>query len=207
MSRRRSARGPGHAAGRALSGRAEALTARLAGRGYTWACQTSVMELADRPDLLARMHSAGCRQIYFGMESGARRVLSQYKSLDLDRAIAVFERAASLAHNNSSAGSDALQTVVGFMVGHPDDDEQSIEETIALALQLRRLGLDTVLSIMQPYPGSLIHAHPERYGVLIENDDYADYLYPKANMSTRCLSRAAISSLYARGLLRIMSTY
>jgi len=191
----------------AVPDRAESLVASLRKRGYVWSCQTSVMELVDRTNLLSRMYEAGCREVYFGLESGSRRILNQYKSIDLDRAMAVLTHAASFGKGNGIAGEDALQTVVGFMVGHPEDDEDSIEETIQFALTLRPLGIDTMISIMQPYPGSLIHQDPGRYGLNIEKTDYAEYLYPKANMATRKLSRKHISRLYAKGLLRIMQTY
>ena len=172
-------------------------------REYIWSCQTTIMELANRLDVLNLMFQAGCREIYFGIETGSKQMMHDTKGIDLDTALAVLNHAASL---NSGAG-DRLQTVVGFIIGHPDDTEESVEETIKLALQLRQLHIDTMLSIMQPYPGSLLYRTPERYGIKIENADYSEYLYPKANMSTQYLSRERIRALYASGLLRIMETY
>lgn len=187
--------------------RAMSLATLLGQRKYIWSCQTSVMELSDRFDVLTCMFEAGCREIYFGLESGSSRILDNYKGIDIERAITVIEHSASLHNGISQSPFNRLQTVVGFIIGHPEDDEQSIEETIQLALRLRRMRVDTMLSILQPYPGSAIFRHPDQYGVTIENNNYENYLYPKANISTKYLSRERINSLYASGLLRIMRTY
>jgi anaerobic magnesium-protoporphyrin IX monomethyl ester cyclase len=161
------------------------------------------MELTNRLDVLDLMFQAGCREIYFGLETGSKRMMHECKGIDLDAAMNVLNHAASL----SSGKGDRLQTVAGFIIGHPEDTEETVEETIQLALELRRLRIDTMLSIMQPYPGSLLHKTPERYGIKIENADYSEYLYPKANLSTQYLTRERIRTLYASGLLRIMETY
>ena len=186
--------------------RAAALSESLLDRGYIWSCQTTIMELAERIDVLDLMFEAGCREVYFGLETGSRRLMRKFKGIDLGVALTVLSHSASI-HNNSESKLNRLQTVVGFIIGHPEDDEESIEETIQFALRLRKLGIDTMLSIMQPYPGSLIHSQPELFGVKIENSDYSQYLYPKANISTSHLSRERIRSLYASGLLRVMKTY
>lgn len=187
--------------------RAAALAASVLDRGFIWSCQTTVMELAEKLDVLDLMFASGCREIYFGLETGSRRLLRECKGIELDAAMTVLTHAASLQNGRAGSKFNRLQTVVGFIVGHPEDDEQSIEETVQLALKLRRLGIDTMLSILQPYPGSMIHRSPGKYGVTIESNEYAQYLYPKANISTRHLKRDRIRELYASGLLRIMQTY
>jgi len=187
--------------------RAKSLAKSLLSRRYVWSCQTTIMELADRLDILDLMFEAGCREIYFGLETGSKRMMRECKGIELDRAMTVLTHAASLRSTNGRSDMERLQTVVGFIIGHPKDNEETIEETIQLALKLRRLDIDTMISIMQPYPGSLLHRFPKRYGVKIENTEYSEYLYPKANLSTRYLNRDRIRSLYASGLLRIMETY
>lgn len=180
----------------------------LLDREYIWSCQTSVMEFASNLSTLDLMYKSGCREIYFGLESGCKRILNDYKGIDLDIALSILDYSVNIhkKHNNKTA-LNRLQVVVGFIIGHPEDDEQSIEETIQLATQLRSKGIDTMLSILQPYPGSLIHNYPDRYKVTIKNKNYKDYLYPKSNISTKFLSRNKIRDLYASGLFRIMKTY
>ena len=160
--------------------RAAALSKALLSRSYVWACQTTVMELAGRLDVLDLMFEAGCREVYFGLETGSRRLMQQYKGLNPERALVVLTHAASRVSNGNGHPASRLQTVAGFILGHPEDDEQSIEETVQFALTLRSMGVDTMMSIMQPYPGSLLHRTPARYGVTIENTSFEDYLYPKA---------------------------
>lgn len=186
---------------------AEAFAKAILDSGYIWSCQTTVMGLANHCNVLDLMFAAGCREIYFGLETGSRRLLRTSKGIDLESAMTVLMHSRSLQHGNGVERLDRLQTVVGFIIGHPEDDEQSVEETIQCALRLRSYGIDTMLSILQPYPGSMIYSNPEQYGVTIESSDYSQYLYPKANISTRYLSRDKIRHLYAAGLFRIMNTY
>ena len=187
--------------------RALELADAIGTRQVVWSCQATIMELGDRVEVLDRLFAAGCREIYFGMESGNRELLQRLKRIDLDQAMEVLGHAASLERTSKNGDAERLQTVVGFIVGHPEDDQSTIQDTFEVALGLRKMGIDTMVSIMQPYPGSLVHANPQHYGVVIENQDFSQYLYPKANISTRNLSRDAIRRLYASGLLRIIQTY
>lgn len=187
--------------------RTQQVVSSLETRPYLWSCQTTISQFNVRPDLLDAMFRAGCREIYFGLESGSRRILSSYKAIDLDAAVDTLRYAASYAAGQGDGALTRLRVVVGFIIGHPEDDEQSVEETIAFALALRRIGIDTMLSILQPYPGSAIANNPDRYGVTVIGNDYAAYLYPRANIATRYLSRETIRGLYAKGLWQIMQTY
>ena len=168
-----------------------------------WSCQTSIMELQNNINLLDVMFESGCREIYFGVESGSKRILKKYKGIDLDVAFSIIEYCSQIFEDKLTR----LQIVVGFIIGHPEDDEQSIEDTIKVAVKLRSLGVDTMLSILQPYPGSLIFNNPGHFNIKIENYNFRDYLYPKSNISTWYLTRHQIKNLYASALFRIMKTY
>lgn len=185
---------------------AASLVNALGTRQYVWSCQATVMEFAGHEDMLEKMYRSGCREVYFGLESGSDHILSSYKRITRDRALRVIRRAADWGCGGKG-GADPLRIVVGFIVGHPDDDEGSVQDTVDLAVQLRSEGIDTMMSILQPYPGSLIHRAPERYGVRITGTDYSQYLYARANVATRHLQPEALTRLYAAGLLRIMETY
>ena len=184
---------------------ASSISKFLLNRQYIWSCQTSVMEFASDLGTLDLMYESGCREIYFGLESGSERILKNYKGIDLDTAIYILEYAVNIPKKVKTR--NRLQIVVGFIIGHPEDDEQSIEDTIQTAIKLRTLGIDTMLSILQPYPGSMIHKCSGNYGITIENSNLNDYLYPQSNISTKLLSRKKIKELYASGLYRIIKTY
>lgn len=179
----------------------------LINKNYIWSCQTSVMEFRDNLNLLDLMYESGCREIYFGLESGSNRILKDYKGIESNEAISILDYCLKFNKDLKISSFNNLQIVVGFIIGHPEDDEKSIEETIQLALKLRVKGIDTMLSILQPYPGSLIYNNPKKYGVKIENLNFADYLYPKSNISNKYLSKDRIRELYSSGLYRIMKTY
>jgi radical SAM superfamily enzyme YgiQ (UPF0313 family) len=110
------------------------------------------------------MKQAGCKRVGFGVESGNQAVLDAIKKRQTpDDA----RRAFTLA---KAAG---LQTMGFFIFGLPADTEESMEDTIRLALEL-----DPDLAnfmIAAPYPGTELWEIAQRDGRLFSMDwrDYA----------------------------------
>ncbi|UCD58294.1 MAG: radical SAM protein, partial [Candidatus Hydrogenedentota bacterium] len=92
---------------------------------FQWICYS-------RPDVvneevLLKMKEAGCHTIMFGVESGSPRILSSYiKGYTLDRIHETFALCSRLG----------IRTVGTFILGLPEDTEQSCRETIELACSL-----------------------------------------------------------------------
>ncbi|HUW95053.1 MAG TPA: radical SAM protein, partial [Anaerolineae bacterium] len=111
---------------------------------------------ADNTDLelFQLMKAAGCRRVGFGVESGNQRVLDMMKKgQTIDDVRQAFR-------NARQAG---LQTIGFFIFGLPGDDEESMEDTIRLAMEL-----DPDLAnfmIAAPFPGT------ELYQMVIEQGD------------------------------------
>jgi len=100
------------------------------GLDITWTCRTRV-DVADE-EILKDAASAGCRMIFWGIESSSQAVLdSVSKGIRREQT----ERAVKAAR---AAGIRSL----GFlMVGAPGDTEQSVRETMAF---VKNIGLDYV---------------------------------------------------------------
>lgn len=73
------------------------------------------------------MVKAGCRTLYFGMESANQRILDYYK-----KRIAP-EQSKVAAHNARKAGMDII--VGSFIVGAPDETRKEIQDTLRFARQ------------------------------------------------------------------------
>lgn len=108
-----------------------------------WVAQTRV-DTADL-DVFERMKAAGCRKVEVGVESGNQDVLNRVnKGINLAR----IEETVQLA---KKAG---LHIACTFIIGHPFETEQTIQDTIDFAVKLKPNSLS--LGIMSPYPGTEI---------------------------------------------------
>ncbi len=102
-----------------------------------WQCLSRVDTLDS--EIASKMREAGCRRIYFGIESGDERILKiMKKEVNL-------ETAEHAVHNANSAD---IETGAFFIIGYPGDTDETIINTIRFATSLP---LD-YLSFTLPYP-------------------------------------------------------
>jgi anaerobic magnesium-protoporphyrin IX monomethyl ester cyclase len=111
---------------------------------------------ADNTDLelFQLMKQAGCKRVGFGVESGNQRVL------DIIKKGQTIDDVRQAFANARQAG---LQTIGFFIFGLPGENEETMEDTIKLALEL-----DPDLAnfmIAAPYPGTAL------YDIVLEEGD------------------------------------
>lgn len=146
------------------------LCAGLTPLGVQWMCNTRV-EAVDR-DMLAAMHAAGCRIVFYGVESGSEdtlRRLDRTKKPMLNRVREVF----AWTH---AAG---IETVGTLMIGTPYDDLQTIRRNVAF---LRSLNPTHVyISIYNVTPGAREYDEAlakgrlfDRAGRVVDEPDWSD---------------------------------
>ncbi|KKL41715.1 hypothetical protein LCGC14_2367520, partial [marine sediment metagenome] len=132
--------------------------------GVTWSCTNGIRVDSVTQELLLKMRQAGCHRVGFGIETGSQEILdSMGKRISLEQV----ERAVGMARK---AG---IETFGFFMLGFPDDTEQTMQSTIRLA---RKLPLDLAkASVIMPFPGCAIHEEYARKGLLSPPGDYRNY--------------------------------
>ncbi len=123
---------------------------------------TSRVNLIDE-QLAKKMYDAGCRTIYFGIESGDQRMLDFIKKgITLEqakKAVEVVKKVGLMAHGS-------------FIIGLPTDTKETIEKTIQFALSLP---LDVAtFHIAVPYPNTEFERIAEGYGT-IKSRDWSKY--------------------------------
>jgi radical SAM superfamily enzyme YgiQ (UPF0313 family) len=116
-----------------------------------WMCEGRV-DQASR-SMLQAMVAAGCRMIYFGIESANPHILAYYrKQITPQQAIQAIQ-------NAHDAGIDVI--VGSFIIGAPNETLEDIQRTLSFA---RRLPLDIVqINVLRANPGTpiwneLVHA-------------------------------------------------
>ncbi|MBF0339354.1 MAG: B12-binding domain-containing radical SAM protein [Magnetococcales bacterium] len=121
-------------------------------RAYHW-------QISARPDqvdaeLLERLRHAGCRGIYFGIETGSQR---------LQKVVRKNLRVARAVENILMAKQSGLLVTVSFIIGFPDETEEDLRATLrvfgTLATQPEMV---VQMHLLTPLAGSaLVSAHPE----------------------------------------------
>lgn len=109
-----------------------------------WCCQTRTDQI-DEP-LLRLMKLSGCRLIHFGVETGSRRIAeSTRKQVTVEaqrQGVALAQRV-------------GIETLCFFLLGHPGETQQEMQQTVRLARQLN----PTYASFhrVTPYQGSPLY--------------------------------------------------
>ncbi len=114
-------------------------------RGLTWTALTR-LDRVDA-DLLTRMHRAGCRRLYVGIESASPRVLDLYKKrLSLEE---IREKVPMIR-------ASGIEVCTFFIVGAPSETPEEIEASIHLALELEPDYI--IVTRIQYWPGTDLFA-------------------------------------------------
>ncbi|MCK5180524.1 MAG: radical SAM protein, partial [Candidatus Omnitrophica bacterium] len=91
----------------------------------TWACRSRI-DTVDK-ELLRQMKLAGCRRIYFGLESGVQEILDKVsKGISLAQIKEVIKMCQELG----------IRSLGFFLIGAPGDTKDNVERTVAFAKEL-----------------------------------------------------------------------
>jgi anaerobic magnesium-protoporphyrin IX monomethyl ester cyclase len=147
-----------------------------------WLCMGRVDNVTA--EMLSAMKRAGCREIFFGLESGSERLLGEMKKgitkEQMRMAVKLTQKAGIVA-----GGS--------FILGLPGEDDKSVRETLSFA---RSLGANYVqFAVATPFPGSELFEEVASKG-LLEIDSWADLDQTKgAVIRTKHLSKKELEGM------------
>jgi radical SAM superfamily enzyme YgiQ (UPF0313 family) len=132
---------------------------------FTWGCSART-DCVDE-ELIALMASAGCRGIFFGIETGSSRMQKIIdKGLELNDS----------AERVRSCDKFKINTAVSLMAGFPDETMSDLRATAAFFVDsLRYDHADPQLSILSPLSDTPIQK--QHKDSLVLNDDVADMSY------------------------------
>jgi radical SAM superfamily enzyme YgiQ (UPF0313 family) len=126
----------------------------LIGLGYEWSCSAR-MDCVDQ-ELLEQMSAAGCRAIYFGVETGSARL---QKSLEKRLDLALFDPTLDMCERLN------IRPTLSFITGYPDETKNDQSATLDRIGSTFRRSTPMVrqLHLLTPEPGTkLVAQHSER---------------------------------------------
>jgi hypothetical protein len=115
---------------------------------FTWECSART-DCVDR-DLLELMARSGCRSVFFGIETGSRKMQQVIdKDLDLDVAREMLE----VSERNG------IKTTAALITGFPEEDWEDVRETLRMFIYAARHSHShPQLNILAPLAGTPIHS-------------------------------------------------
>ena len=137
-----------------------------------WYCRARTNGL--NPELLERMHRAGCHYISFGVESGSPRILKRIrKKITLDHA-------RSAVRMSLDAG---MHVRCNFIASHPDETEDDLLQTLRFMTELeaQNARVQCDYAIMTIFPGTALEGIAREKGLLAPEFSWnAPAHFPKA---------------------------
>lgn len=125
---------------------------------FGWSCSART-DCVDE-ELLTLMAAAGCTGIFFGIETGSKRMQRTIdKDLDPVRAKVIIETAERLG----------IPTTVSLITGFPDENCDDLEETISMYMHsLRHARSSPQLNLLAPLAGTQIYSRYKEQMALAE---------------------------------------
>lgn len=147
-----------------------------------WGAESRVDVVTEK--LLARMAKLGCGSIQFGVESGSQEVVDKVgKRISLGQVEFAVECARRLG----------MHVCCSFIIGHPYDTEQTIMETLNLALHLQNeFSTQVLFSISTPYPGTYLYHHATDLGLDNLDTNFDNYNFLNPVFDTKSMTRQQI---------------
>jgi anaerobic magnesium-protoporphyrin IX monomethyl ester cyclase len=134
--------------------------------GLRWRAATRV----DRSsaDMLQAMFDAGCYEMAYGIEDPDQTVLDinnkGVKTKDIYKALATAKRI-------------GFKTRLYLMIGLPGQDENTSRRLIDFIDRVEPTVAD--LSTFVPFPGSDVFNNPHKYGIILNNTPWDDYVFTR----------------------------
>ncbi|PTD94754.1 hypothetical protein C9439_00825 [archaeon SCG-AAA382B04] len=154
---------------------------------FKWTCATRV-DLVDKP-LLQKMHKSGCSGIEFGVETGSQRVLDSInKDITVNRVKEVVKIANEIGFN----------TLCSFMFPLPEDDRESIRETVGFMKELKGMGANLIMSFTTPYPGTFLYENADDIGINILGSSWDEFDAKHLLIDTKYLSEKELKEMFKK---------
>ena len=150
----------------------------------TWTSFARVDTVSDA--LLAKMKTAGCHAVSFGIESANPQILKTIKkgiTLDqVEAAVGMCKRA-------------GITPYASFILGLPGETPETIKETMDFGKRLKHLGLAFGFHLLAPFPGTEVREQSDQYGIRILTDNWSHYHANRAIVETPAVNSRVLNEI------------
>jgi radical SAM superfamily enzyme YgiQ (UPF0313 family) len=155
--------------------------------GVRWVCESRANTINE--SIVREMADSGCFMIQFGVESGSQKILDSIKK---GISIEQVRKAVSWCIESK------VQPVCSFMVPHPEDTMDTLQQTETFMNELKKRGVQIFVSLTTPFPGTYLYHNAEKLGVEFASHDTNDFNLATPVISTKHLSIAQIEHVFER---------
>ena len=113
----------------------------------SWSCSARTTTMDE--EILEEFSTSKCQMIFYGIESGSRETLKYFKkNLDPTEALEVVRKTLQ----------KKIKVMTSFIVGAPEENEESVNQTLRLGLQCKVLGATSAhIHVLIPESGTEIY--------------------------------------------------
>lgn len=124
--------------------------------------------------------------IQFGVETGNAGIMNDIrKKITLEQV----ENAVDLSIKYG------MNVITSFIIGHPSDTVETVRDTINFAKKLVRKGVQTVFSVLTPFPGTNVFINRKELGIEIIDWDFTKWNLSIPVIRTKNLSKRDLKTL------------
>lgn len=154
----------------------------------TWSCTGRIETLSE--ELIKGLSNAGCKGIFFGVESGSEKVLKQ---------LGRHYTPDGVYHTYLNCLKYGIRPYFSFIIGLPFENTDDLELTYRLIEKLE--GVENGVHILTPLPGTPILNEAQKYGLKIRkhNPEILD-INSSSLLSTEYFSTEYINEAYRKAV-------
>ena len=116
----------------------------------SWSCSTRPDQVDE--ETLRALASSGCQAVFFGVESGSRRMQRIIrKNLDLDAVVTAADQCLQYG----------ITPTCSFIIGFPEETEDDLRDTLSLYMKLLEAGAEVQITVLSPAPDTELYAKYE----------------------------------------------
>ena len=143
------------------------------------------VDTVSRP-VLERMKQAGCNAVSFGVETGSPEILTTIKKgITLDQVI----------HAVTICNDVGITPQASFILGLPGETIHTLQQTVALAEQLKSMGVLHGYHLLAPFPGTDVRENSQNYDIQIMSNDWDDYHANQAIVRTSAVDQQTLDGI------------
>lgn len=118
--------------------------AQIGFEGFEWSASSRIDSMKD--GLAAEMAAAGCRNLFFGVETGSAEMQRQIKKrLTVSRIYPVLQECSQLG----------IECTASLIIGYPQETLRDLDDTVTLAVEAVRLpNVKSQIHLLVPLPGT-----------------------------------------------------